>query len=199
MFWKKKFSSHQTWIQDLQTPTDKTSLSYMLCKREQPNRNFTTEALTLILIWSTLLKTMLLQNAACKTAAHIPLMLLPILLSCCCPYHHKLLLAPIELQLIIPWDLPAATADLWLDYHQELVNGINHCTPWSRLKLLWSLITESFTLFRLFLKYENRKLFQYMLFIRLLRYIQYWSINFQFKLYRTEITFLSDVSASDQR
>lgn len=86
MFWKKKFTSHQTWIQDLQTPTDKTSLSYTLCKRVQPNRNFATEALTLILIWPTLLKKHVSPECSMQAcclyssyaALHITLPLLPI-------------------------------------------------------------------------------------------------------------------------
>lgn len=35
-------------------------------------------------------KATLIQNTACKTAAHLPLMLLSPSLSCCCPFHCKL-------------------------------------------------------------------------------------------------------------
>lgn len=134
MFWNKKFSScHVFFLNSKPANTHRQDLSYELCKRVQPNRNFATEALTLILIWP--------KKPCCSKTQHARLLL--IFLLCCSPCHPpaaacfiaSYILAPTESQQIIPWDPPSATVDLWQMQVFELVNGINQCTLWSRLKL----------------------------------------------------------------
>lgn len=113
--------------------TCRQDLSSVLCKRVQPNRNFATEALTLILIWP--------KKPHCSRTQHARLLL--IFLLCCSPRHspaaaHSIasyILVPTEFQQIIPWDPPSATVDLWQIQVFELLNGTNQCTLWSRLKL----------------------------------------------------------------